>query len=83
MRAVISSSDQDQIDSFAKRFECFKQRFDRGISIQSAVTLEASAVTLEAAMTALCEASQSATVSGSRLISCCQRRIMTTPLWLS
>jgi hypothetical protein len=40
MRALHSSSDQDQIDILTKRFEGFKQQFDRGVSVQSAVTLE-------------------------------------------
>lgn len=41
MRALYSSSNQDQIDNLTKRFEVFKQQFDRGVSVQSAMTLEA------------------------------------------
>jgi hypothetical protein len=41
MRALHSSSDQDQIDGLSKRFVHFKQQFDRGVSVQSAATPEA------------------------------------------
>lgn len=40
MRAMYSSSDRDQVDHLKKRFEVFKQQFDRGVSVQSAATLE-------------------------------------------
>jgi hypothetical protein len=40
-RAVLSSSNPDQVDELTRRFEVFKQQFDRGVSIQSAMTLEA------------------------------------------
>ena len=41
MRAMSSSSDRDQIGDLMRRFEVFKQKFDRGVSVQSAANLEA------------------------------------------
>lgn len=41
MRAMSSSSDRDQIDNLMRQFEVFKQKFDRGVSVQSAANLEA------------------------------------------
>ena len=40
MRAMYSSSDQDQINDLKRRFEVLKHQFDRGVAVQSAVTLE-------------------------------------------
>jgi hypothetical protein len=39
--AVLSSSDHSQIQDFQSRFEQFRQQFDRGVSVQSALNLEA------------------------------------------
>lgn len=41
MHALYSSSNQDQIENLTSQFEAFKQQFDRGISVQSAMTVEA------------------------------------------
>jgi hypothetical protein len=40
MDPVLSSSERDQIDRLTTRFEQFKQQFDRGISVQSIVTMD-------------------------------------------
>ncbi len=40
LRSLLSHGKQDKIDELTKRFNWFKQRFDRGISVQSAGTLE-------------------------------------------
>jgi hypothetical protein len=40
MRATISLSDRDQIDTLSKRFEILKQQFDRGVAVQSVGSLE-------------------------------------------
>jgi hypothetical protein len=40
MDPVLSSSERDQIDRLTTRFEQFKQQFDRGISLQSIVTMD-------------------------------------------
>jgi hypothetical protein len=39
--AVLSSSDHSQIQNLQSRFELFRQQFDRGVSVQSALNLEA------------------------------------------
>jgi hypothetical protein len=39
--SIFSSSDHAQIRDFQARFEQLKQQFDRGVSIQSALNLEA------------------------------------------
>jgi hypothetical protein len=39
--SLFSSSDRDQIQDLRARFERFKQQFDRGVSVQSALNLEA------------------------------------------
>jgi hypothetical protein len=39
--SLFSSSDRDQIQDLQARFERFKQQFDRGVSVQSALNLEA------------------------------------------
>jgi hypothetical protein len=38
--AVLSSSDHSQIQDLQSRFEEFRQQFDRGVSVQSALNLE-------------------------------------------
>jgi hypothetical protein len=40
LKSVVSSAASDELAELKKRFELFKQEFDRGIAIQSAVTLE-------------------------------------------
>ena len=38
--SLLSYSDQDDIDKLTKRFNQFKEQFDRGVSVQAAGTLE-------------------------------------------
>ena len=38
--SLLSYSDQEDIDKLTKRFNQFKEQFDRGVSVQAAVTLE-------------------------------------------
>ena len=38
--SLLSHSDQENIDELTKRFNRFKQQFDRGVSVQAAGTLE-------------------------------------------
>jgi hypothetical protein len=40
LRSLLSPGKQDKIDELMKRFNWFKQQFDRGVSVQSAGTLE-------------------------------------------
>jgi hypothetical protein len=40
LRSLLSPGKQDKIDELTKRFNWFKQQFDRGISVQLAGTLE-------------------------------------------
>jgi hypothetical protein len=39
--SIFSSSDHDRIQVLKARFEQFKQQFDRGLSVQSPLSLEA------------------------------------------
>ena len=38
--SLLSHSDREDVDKLMKRFNQFKQRFDRGVSVQAAGTLE-------------------------------------------
>ena len=38
--SLLSHSDREDVDKLTKRFNQFKQRFDRGVSVQAAGTLE-------------------------------------------
>ena len=38
--SLLSYSDQEDIDKLTKRFNWFKEQFDRGVSVQAAGTLE-------------------------------------------
>ena len=38
--SLLSHSDQENIDELTKRFNRFRQQFDRGVSVQAAGTLE-------------------------------------------
>jgi hypothetical protein len=40
LRSLLSPGKQDEINELTKRFDRFKQQFDRGISVQSVGTLE-------------------------------------------
>ena len=40
LRSLVSDSDQENIDEITKRFNRFKEQFDRGVSVQAAGTLE-------------------------------------------
>jgi len=40
LHSLLSRGKQDTIDELIKRFDRFKQQFDRGISVQSAGSLE-------------------------------------------
>ena len=40
LRSMVSDSDQENIDEITKRFNRFKEQFDRGVSVQAAGTLE-------------------------------------------
>jgi len=40
LHSLLSRGKQDKVDELTKRFEQFKQQFDRGISVQSVGTLE-------------------------------------------
>jgi hypothetical protein len=40
LRSLLSPAKQDKVDELKKRFNQFKQQFDRGISVQSATTLQ-------------------------------------------
>ena len=40
LRSLLSPEKQEKVEELTKRFDRFKQQFDRGISVQSAGTLE-------------------------------------------
>ena len=40
LRSLVSDSDQENIGEITKRFNRFKEQFDRGVSVQAAGTLE-------------------------------------------
>jgi hypothetical protein len=47
LRSAVSSASSSEITGLNSRFERFKQQFDRGVAIQSAVTSEQSATILK------------------------------------
>jgi hypothetical protein len=53
LRSVVSAATSSELADLNSRFERFKQQFDRGVAIQSAVTSEQSATILESLMNAM------------------------------
>jgi hypothetical protein len=56
LRSAVSSATSSELADLNSRFEHFKQQFDRGVVIQSAMTSEQSAMILESLMNTMGEA---------------------------